>query len=44
MIGAPMLPEEIEDLMHSTSQQKIAYTIANESENGDDMTKKLPGA
>lgn len=43
LIGAPMRPEEIEELMQRTNQQKIAYTIPDESENGDDTTKKLPG-
>jgi hypothetical protein len=36
LIGAPMRPEEIEELMQSMNQQKIAYTIPDESENGDD--------
>jgi hypothetical protein len=35
LIGAPMRPEEIEELMQSMNQQKIAYTIPDESENGD---------
>ena len=41
--GAPMRPEEIEELMHCMNQQKIAYTIPEESENGDDTIKELLG-
>jgi hypothetical protein len=37
--GAPMRPEEIEELMHTMNQPKIAYTIRAESENGDDPAK-----
>jgi hypothetical protein len=41
LIGAPMRPEEIEELMQSMNQQKIAYTIPDESENGDDTIRRL---
>lgn len=34
--GAPMRPEEIEDLMHIMNQPKITYAIRANSENGDD--------
>jgi hypothetical protein len=35
-IGAPMRPEQIEELMHSMKQQKIACTVSQEGENCDD--------
>jgi len=38
-----MRPEEIEELMQSMNQQKIAYTIPDESENGDDAIRRLLG-
>lgn len=31
-----MRPEEIEELLHRMNQQKIAYTVTQEGENGDD--------
>ena len=37
VIGAPMRPEQIEELLQNMNQQKIAHIIPNESENGDDM-------
>jgi hypothetical protein len=43
LIGAPMRPEEIEELLQSMNQQKIAYTIPDESENGDDTIRRLLG-
>ena len=43
LIGAPVRPEEIEELMQSMNQQKIAYTIPDESENGDDTIRRLLG-
>jgi len=36
LMGSPMRPEEIEELMQRMNQQKIAHTIPDESENGDD--------
>ncbi len=39
MGGAPMRPEEIEELMHTMNQPKIAYTIRAEGETGDDVKK-----
>jgi hypothetical protein len=39
MGGAPMRPEEIEELMHTMNQSKITYTIRAEGENGDGVTK-----
>jgi hypothetical protein len=34
VIGVPMRPEQIEELLH-TNQQKVADIIPDESENGD---------
>jgi hypothetical protein len=42
MGGMPMRPEEIEDLMHTMNQPKIAYAIRGEDEEGDDITKEIP--
>jgi hypothetical protein len=35
VIGAPMRPEQIEELLQRTNQQKVADIIPDESENGD---------
>ena len=37
--GMPMRPEEIEDLMHTMNQQKIAHVIPAEEENKDDSVE-----
>ena len=39
--GVPMRPEQVEELMLSLNQPKIAYAIPDDSENGDDTPKKL---
>ena len=39
--GMPMRPEEIEELMHSTNQQTIAYTIPGDKETADETIRKL---
>ena len=39
--GAPMRPEEIEELMHAMNQPKIAHTLPDDSESGDDKIKRL---
>jgi hypothetical protein len=31
-----MCPEDIEELIHSMNQQKIAFEIPDETENGED--------
>jgi len=36
LIGAPMRPEEIEDLMHAMNQPKVARVLPDESDHGDD--------
>jgi hypothetical protein len=33
--GAPMRPEEIEELMHRMNQPKLAHTVPDESDQGD---------
>ncbi|HZD30238.1 MAG TPA: hypothetical protein VE779_01115 [Candidatus Angelobacter sp.] len=43
MVGVPMRPEKIEELMLSLHQPKIAYAIPDDSENGDDALEKLVG-
>ena len=39
--GAPMRPEEIEELMYAMNQPKIAHTLPDDSESGDDKIKRL---
>jgi hypothetical protein len=39
VIGVPMRPEQIEELLQSTKQQKVADIIPDESENGDGTTR-----
>jgi hypothetical protein len=36
MIGAPMRPEEIEELMHQMNQPKMAHVLPTGGEEGDD--------
>ena len=36
LTGLPMRPEEIEELMHSMNQPKLARTTPEESERSDD--------
>jgi hypothetical protein len=35
LMGVPMRPEEIEELMHNLNQPKITITIPDDSESGD---------
>jgi hypothetical protein len=39
-VGTPMRPEDIEELMHSMNQQKIAFEIPDETNNGDDKEQR----
>jgi hypothetical protein len=39
--GAPMCPEEIEELMSSMNLPKIEYQIPNGQENGEELLRKL---
>jgi hypothetical protein len=41
--GAPMRPEEIEDLLLQVNQPKIAHTLPARNDDGDDPIKKLLG-
>ena len=36
----PMRPEEIEELLHQMNQPKVAHTLPDESDRGDDKNKK----
>ena len=42
ILGVPMRPEEIEDLMSSVSQAKIEVTV-DESDAGDETVKRILG-
>jgi hypothetical protein len=39
--GAPLRPEEVDELMHAMNQPKIAHTLPDDAENGDDLIRKL---
>jgi hypothetical protein len=41
--GAPLRPEEVEELMHTMNHPKIAHTLPDDAENGDDPIGKLLG-
>jgi hypothetical protein len=41
--GAPLRPEEVEELMHAMNQPKIARTLPDDAENGDELIRKLLG-
>lgn len=40
LTGAPMRPEEIEELMRQMNQPRIAHTLPDESDQGDDPNKR----
>ena len=40
-MGAPMRPDEIEELMSALNQPKIAHTLPEESDDGDKLTKQF---
>jgi len=40
MIGLPMRPAEIEALMQTMNQTKVAHTLPDEHENGDDNLER----
>jgi hypothetical protein len=42
LIGVPMRPEQIEDLMRAMSVPKIANTIPDEADGGDGTTNDEP--
>jgi hypothetical protein len=39
--GAPLRPEEVEELMHRMNQPKIAHMLPDAADRGDDLLKKL---
>jgi hypothetical protein len=44
--GAPMRPDEIEELMHQMNQPKMAHVLKSEDDEGDDdrpASRVLPG-
>ena len=41
ILGMPMRPEEIENLMSSTAQPKVEMTIPDEKSKGNDLLNKL---
>jgi hypothetical protein len=34
--GAPMRPDEVEELMHKMNETKVVCTVAGDAENGED--------
>jgi len=41
--GAPMRAEEVEELMYAMNQPKIAHTLPDRADDGDDPIRKLLG-
>jgi hypothetical protein len=41
--GLPLRAEEVEELMQSMNRPKLAHTIPENAETGDDLLKKLLG-
>ena len=39
MVGAPMRPDEVEELMHQMNQPKMAHVLPTEDEDGDDQSE-----
>jgi len=39
--GAPLRAEEVEELMHSMNETKVAHKLPEDTESGDDLIKKL---
>jgi hypothetical protein len=37
--GAPIRPDEIEELLHQMDQPKVAHTLKEEDADGDKLTK-----
>lgn len=37
LVGVPMRPEEIEELMHTMNQPKMAHRIADQNDSGNGM-------
>jgi hypothetical protein len=41
LIGVPMRPEDMDQIMETLNQERIEYVIPDESENGDDTVKEV---
>jgi hypothetical protein len=41
MIGVPMRPEDMDQIMEAMNQERIEYVIPDDSENGDDTIKEM---
>jgi len=41
LIGVPMRPEEIQELMQTMNQPKIAHTLPQENENDEDLDPEI---
>ncbi len=42
MFGAPLRPDEIEELMRAVNQPKVAHTLPDETDRGDDLIADAP--
>ena len=41
LIGVPMRPEDMDQIMETLNQERIEYVIPDDSENGDDTVKEV---
>jgi hypothetical protein len=41
--GAPMRAEDVEEMMHAMNEPRVAHTLPDGAENGDDPITKLLG-
>ena len=41
MVGAPMRPDEVEELMHHMNQPKMAHVLPTEDDDGDDLPEPI---
>jgi hypothetical protein len=39
--GAPMRPDEVEDVMQAMNEPEIVYELPKDAETGDDLVRKL---
>jgi hypothetical protein len=39
MVGVPMRPDEVEELMQQMNQPKVAHVLPTEDEDGDDQSE-----
>jgi hypothetical protein len=40
-MGAPMRPEEVEELMRALNQPKVAHTLPDETDDGDKLMQQF---